>query len=230
MGDTVFELCKRLQKIADLVKGETVAEIGCDHAYLSIYLAVTRNISVYACDVREKPLEKAIENASRYCTKDNIKFLLSDGLKKVPYFIDSIVIAGLGGKTIEKMVFGSEIAKRENVQLVLGPQSFIYELRENLYLNGFYVEEEVLVFEKGKYYIIFSVKYNGISRKISLKEAVLGKLLKFKNNVTRQYILSLLKKEEVILKGLMKCKNRSNNKIARQREIFNILVDSLKEY
>ena len=51
-----LQLSKRLQAVVDLVtKGERVADIGCDHAYISIYM-VEQNIAskVIAMDVLYK--------------------------------------------------------------------------------------------------------------------------------------------------------------------------------
>ena len=57
-------LSYRLKTVADLVsKDKVVADIGCDHALLSIYL-VENGISnkVYAIDNKKGPLAKANEN------------------------------------------------------------------------------------------------------------------------------------------------------------------------
>ena len=63
-----MDLGKRLSKVASLIlPAETLADVGCDHGYLSIYLvekALCRR--VIAMDVNKGPLQKARENVRKY--------------------------------------------------------------------------------------------------------------------------------------------------------------------
>ena len=56
-------LGKRLTKVADLIlPTQTLADVGCDHGYLSIYLVEHRICQhVIAMDINKGPLEKAKE-------------------------------------------------------------------------------------------------------------------------------------------------------------------------
>ena len=60
-------LSDRLLLCAGFVaKGDRVADIGCDHGYLGIYLLKNGIASsVIASDVREGPLQSAIRNAHK---------------------------------------------------------------------------------------------------------------------------------------------------------------------
>ena len=52
---------------AQVPRGARIADIGCDHGYLSIHLLQTGRIAfAHACDLREKPLQRATENALRF--------------------------------------------------------------------------------------------------------------------------------------------------------------------
>ena len=76
----------RLAAAAELVRpGEPVADIGCDHGFVSIDL-MQRGICphVYAADVRKGPLDRAKEHIAACGLKDKITAVLSDGLKEVP--------------------------------------------------------------------------------------------------------------------------------------------------
>ena len=69
-------ISKRLLCCAAMVpQGARVADIGCDHGYLGIWL-LTEGIAdhVAACDLREKPLEKAKQNGAAYGTADRMEF------------------------------------------------------------------------------------------------------------------------------------------------------------
>ena len=59
-----MRLSKRLRVVADMVKpGNAVADIGCDHGYLSVWL-VREHIAAHAIamDLREGPLSSAKEH------------------------------------------------------------------------------------------------------------------------------------------------------------------------
>ena len=56
---------------AFVAPGDRVADIGCDHGYLGIWLLTEGKASfVAASDLREKPLEKAKEHSLLYGTAD----------------------------------------------------------------------------------------------------------------------------------------------------------------
>ena len=66
---------------AQVHKGERIADIGTDHGYLSIYLLSNRIASyAHASDLREQPLQKAIENAQRFGVAEQMHFSCADGL------------------------------------------------------------------------------------------------------------------------------------------------------
>ena len=90
-------ISKRLLCAAEQVPtGARVADIGCDHGYLSLYLLQTgRAAFVHACDLREKPLEKARENAARFGISEGLRLSCADGLRAVdPASVDTVVCAG----------------------------------------------------------------------------------------------------------------------------------------
>ena len=83
-------LSSRLEAACRFVNpNDRVADIGCDHGYLGIYL-LKNNIAshVYACDINEGPLNAAVFNAEKYGVRDKIQFFLSDGVKNVPRDFD----------------------------------------------------------------------------------------------------------------------------------------------
>lgn len=220
-----LKLSRKLLLISKLVKGKFVADVGCDHGKLSIYLALNKDIKLYACDVRKKPLEKAKENAKKYGVYEKIEFILSDGLQNVPSFVDCVVVAGMGGKLIERIIFEQDFVRNKDIRLILQPQSFLYDVRYSLYINGFSIENEWHIVENKKCYDILVVYFKGETRKIDLKEAVLGKDIKTRNFYDDGFLDVRIKKEERILNGLRTAKEKDLNKIENQKGILKILRD-----
>ncbi|MFI3201380.1 MAG: class I SAM-dependent methyltransferase [Eubacteriales bacterium] len=154
-----MELSKRLQAVVDLVTiGSAVADIGCDHGYVSIYL-YTHEISskIIALDVNKGPLMKANEHIEKYGCK-GIETRLSNGLDKLEVGeVDTMICAGMGGRLILQMI---EHNRKKVVQIkecILQPQSEIGIVRHQLITWGFEFLEETMVYEDGKYYPIMKV-------------------------------------------------------------------------
>ena len=152
-----MNLSKRLRMVADCVtKGNVVADVGCDHAYISIYL-VERKVAprTIALDVNEGPLLRAQENILSYGLENLITTRLSDGLHKLkPKEADSIIIAGMGGPLMIKILEeGSECVKAAK-ELILQPQSEIWRVREYLHNLNFEITKEDMCIDEGKYYTV----------------------------------------------------------------------------
>ena len=155
MGEKTRALSLRLQMLAKMVTpGSRVADIGCDHGFLSIHL-VQEGISpaVIAMDVRKGPLSAAREHIAARGLGAYIETRLSDGLKKLkPGEVDTVVCAGMGGRLMERILKESREKTEQLSELILQPQSELQEFREFLHKSGFRVTGEDMVREDGKYY------------------------------------------------------------------------------
>lgn len=145
-------LSDRLLVCAGFVaKGDRVADIGCDHGYLGIYLLKNGIASsVIASDVREGPLQSAIRNAHKYGVKENMSFYLSDGVSNIPRDFDTLVCAGMGGDTMVHILESAPWLKSEQYRLILQCQSKTPLLRRYLSENGWRIYEES-VLRDGKF-------------------------------------------------------------------------------
>ena len=135
-----MQLSLRLKTVADSVTGgNRVADVGCDHAYIAIHLA-ENNIAprVVAMDVNKGPLSKAMENIEIRGLEDRIETRLSDGLARLnPGEADTVVIAGMGGALMVRILTEGESALKEVKELILQPQSEIFLVRRHLHTNGY---------------------------------------------------------------------------------------------
>ena len=140
--------------------GDRVADVGCDHGYLSLYLlqnGIAR--SAIASDVNEAPLQSARDNAAKFGMTDKISFHLSNGVQSIPRDFDTLVCAGMGADTIMSILDAAPWLKGEKYRLILQCQSKRPELRKYLYQQGYAIRRETLA-QDGKFiYPIMEVVY-----------------------------------------------------------------------
>ncbi|MGN0240724.1 MAG: tRNA (adenine(22)-N(1))-methyltransferase [Candidatus Weimeria sp.] len=156
-------LSKRLKAAYDMVsEGSVVADIGCDHAFLSIALVSTGRASqAFACDVNRGPLEKAGKNIEAAGLSEKIHTVLSDGLLSLDEPVDSIVICGMGGSLIISILSSSLEKIKAARELILSPQSDIAKVRIWLKDHNFSLIKEKAVTDAGKYYCVMKVVPSG---------------------------------------------------------------------
>ena len=154
-------LSSRLEAACRFVNsGDRVADVGCDHGYLGIYL-LKNNIAsfVYASDINEGPLNAAVFNAEKFGVRDKIKFYLSDGVRNIPRDFDALVCCGMGGDTMISILEAAPWLKEGNYRLILQCQSKRPELRKYLSENGWFIRNET-VLKDGKFlYTVMEVVY-----------------------------------------------------------------------
>ena len=157
-------LSPRLQICAGFVApGDRVADIGCDHGYLSIHLLQNGIASsVIASDVNEGPLQSAMRNARKFGVHNRISFYLSDGVQNIPRDFDCMVCAGMGADTIMSIIAHAydDWLADPKYRLILQCQSTRPELRQWLYDKRFRINRETLA-KDGKFvYSIMEVVYD----------------------------------------------------------------------
>ena len=154
-------ISKRLLCCASMVQsGSRVADIGTDHGYLGIYLLQSGAARhVIACDLRKDPLENARRNAKLFGVDGEMELRLSDGLEKIlPDEVDTVVMAGMGGDLIQKILSQCPWRKREGLQFILQPQSAGNVLRRWLCEDGFEIQREEPVQDGHFLYTVMDIR------------------------------------------------------------------------
>lgn len=158
----MIKLSTRLQIVYDMVPVcDTVADVGCDHGYLSIALLET-NIAkrAIAMDINKGPLNKANENILATGFKDRCETRLSDGLAKLEASeADVICICGMGGALISRIISNDFDVAKSVKCLIIEPQSEYFELRSMLAEKGFVIDDEALCTEENKIYPIIKIHF-----------------------------------------------------------------------
>lgn len=164
----------RLSTIASFVENDDIlGDIGCDHAYLSIYL-VKNNLckKVIATDVNINALNVAKSNIKKNKLSNEIETYLSDGLQNVcDKEINTLVISGMGTNTILHIL---DHAKEFNLnKLIIQSNNELYKLRNKLPKYGFYLQKEKVIYEKKHFYVIGV--YKKVKKYLTLREKLFGK-------------------------------------------------------
>ena len=201
----------RLYEIAGMVKnGARIADVGCDHGYIPIYLAENKIIkSAIAADVNDGPLLSAEENINKHNLSHIIKTRKSDGVQNIDANeYDTLIIAGMGGMLISEILSYAPRGKT----LILQPMTAIEYLCKYLSDNGYKIVSQKLVREEKHIYNILKVcdgeeKIKGINLYLGSKTE--------KNELFYEYCKKLENKFSIIISGLEKSKNPDRNEIKR---------------
>lgn len=197
----MIELSKRMQSVADMIQPcDAVGDIGCDHAFVSIYLVEQRRAKrVIASDVRRGPIAIAKRNIEPMNLSDQIEIRMGDGLDTiVPGEVNAVVLAGMGGMLmIDILERGEEVVTRCD-QLVLQPQSDIEKVRRYLAEKGYHLADEQMLIDAGKYYNLLDVRVHEMVQKDEYDCSKLaddwcymygGSLLRKKDPVLRSWLV-----------------------------------------
>ena len=166
-----MQLSLRLSAIADMVtEGNRLVDVGCDHGYLPVYLIQQKKIpSAVAMDVRKGPLSRAKEHIRQYGLEKYIQTRLSDGLSALEAGEgDTLVIAGMGGPLMERILTDGQSVRDSFSELILQPQSDIPHFRRYIQSQGWKIAEEKMVEEDGKFYPMMRVRKEERERPESL--------------------------------------------------------------
>ena len=143
-----------------------------------------------------------------------------DGMQALkPKEVEGIVIAGMGGNLMKRILMQGEQVAHTAKELILQPQSEVMEFRKFLWESGYTIVAEDMVLEDGKYYPMMRVVYENAQKEIpdvlALKYG--EKLLEQKHPVLKQYLLWQKMQKEKILGNLQK--NAKKDVSSRKEEI-----------
>ena len=199
-----------------LTRGGAIIDVGTDHAYLPIYL-VGQHISsrALACDINRGPIESAERNiAASHLTK-KIDTLCTDGLHGAENFdADDILIFGMGGELIIRILSEAPWIKNANIGLVLQPMTRAHLLRRWLLENGFEIVGETITLED-RYYQTIAARYCGNVEEYTEEELLLGRL-----NIQNQapHLAGFIEHEIGVWEAILRGKSRAIDADTRDEE------------
>ena len=232
-----MQLSKRLSAVAGLVtRGNRLVDVGCDHGYLPVYLYLNHMIpSAIAMDVRPGPLSRAEDHITQYGLGEYIETRLSDGLAALGTDEgDTLVIAGMGGPLMERILTEGRTVRESFQEMVLQPQSDIPHFRRFLKMEGWRIEEERIIREDGKFYpmmkAVHGEKENFLPEKpYTLSEWFGGMLLERRDPVLGEYLKRELGIRDRILEKLQNAPD-PGQRLEEVREEKRVILTALEKY
>ena len=167
-----MKLSKRLELLAYLVekhkKGNILADIGTDHAYLPCYL-IEKNIidKAYACDVAKGPFAASLSTIKQYHFEENVEALLGDGM---------------GSFLIVEILEKNKAYLNKVKQFYLQPNANTDHLREYLFKNHFKIIDEKIIKDGHHVYEMMVVENTNQDIQYSQEDMMFGPVLRKNKN------------------------------------------------
>jgi len=221
-------LTPRLAALAELVPaGSVVADIGTDHAYLPVYL-VQEGICrrVVASDINPGPLNQARETVAALNCLHKIDLRLGNGLQtlRAEDGVDTVVIAGLGGRSIAALLEEGREELRQVKRLVLQPVQDAAALRLYLAAHGFALLQETLVLEGRRLYEIILAGPGPEKETDPFRLAVGPRLLEERPPLLARLLREKMRRLRTVRTSLQKARRESGREKIRkvEQELFRL--------
>lgn len=198
---------KRLKAVSDLVNDNcSFIDIGCDHAFLDIYLATRKDKNfkkIVASDSKEGPLKQAEKNIKQKKLYNKIELRLGNGLDVYTNDIDTVIISGMGGRNMIG-IFKNHLPYLKTINtIILSPNNYQMDVKKFLTKQGYIIDEEILV--KENKFIYQAIRFVKGKKKYSKKEYFFGPiLLEKKDELFLEYYKKEVKTREILLDVLPK--------------------------
>ena len=218
----MIKLSKRLKIIHDMVPVSVVADIGSDHGKLMIALVQSGKVKKgFAVENKEGPFERLRSNIIRYHVEDMIAPLFSDGIKDITRDVGTIVIAGMGGQTIVKILKAHPEKLVSVKTIIIDAHTAVPLARREISQMGFAIADEQIVKEDGIFYEIIKFIRADIAA-LTNEDLEFGPILRQEKSATfkEKYKHRILEIDNIIAKGnLPKCRlemlNAEKHKLER---------------
>ena len=150
-----MKLSLRLQTVYDMVPEGTAYDVGSDHGKLIISLVENGKINFgYAGENKKGPYTRLEQEVNKSFAKDKIKPLLNDGITNLPNDVNILLICGMGGILINKILNSNKQHLKNIEHIIIDAHNAIKEVRVNLNKLGYSIHNERIVLDKGIYYEI----------------------------------------------------------------------------
>lgn len=213
------------------INANKVADIGTDHAYIPVQLALKGSLDkIIATDLNVGPLDAARANIKANGCDDMIECRLGGGLSPLEAGeCDTIIIAGMGGELISAILGEGEAVAKSADTLLLQPMNSQDTLRKFLLTNGYMISDEDLEVEGFKVYNLIIARKGEMNLPDDELELHLPEMLR-----SHRHFGALLAKKKrefaKILSGLKGAKEKDSSAIERYERLIGKVKRLEEEY
>lgn len=154
-----------------LTKCKTFADVACDHGYIARFMLKNELCEkAIVSDISEKCLKKAEALLAEYISAGKCRSVCCDGLKGIDSNTDCVMIAGIGGEEIIKILSEGFIPK----SFIFQPMKNADTLRKYLLKNGCLIQtDDIFTDGKNYYFVIKGMK--GVAQEYTEHQLLYGK-------------------------------------------------------
>ncbi len=191
--DRISQLCSYLKPC------KSFADVACDHGYCARFMLKNNlcNRAVIS-DISAKSLSKAEKLLSGYIAEGKCRSVCCDGLELIPEDTEQVLIAGIGGEEIIKILKNSYVPEN----FVFQPMKNAPSLRKFLLDSGCAIEKDDIFTDGKNYYFIICGLKSGGKNIYTSAQLEYGKD-SLKNPVLKAYLEEELAKKQSYLSGEM---------------------------
>lgn len=224
----------RLNTLAEMVDSNSrIADIGTDHAYLPIKLVQMGKIDyAIASDIAAGPLQNAQDDIKQAGLAEQIETRLGAGLTTIKHSdqIDTVVIAGMGGKLMTQILADAKKAGFLFDTLVLEPNIGEMGVRAWLADNHYEIVQEKLILEAGHTYELIKAVLTDSRHPLTHEQLFFGpKILLAKNPVFYRKWTGQLEYFKKLLQNLNKAKNRDLDRIKEVEDNIELIRKEIND-
>lgn len=187
----------RIEELCALIDPcESFADVGCDHGYCARHvLKIGKCGKVLITDISAKCLAKAEKLLAEYIEAGKCRAACCDGLALVPPDTEQVLIAGMGGEEIIKILSEGFIPEK----FVLQPMKNADKLRKFLLERGCKLVYDG-IFKDEKFYFVIKGERDGGNEEYTPAELAFGRD-SIGSDALKEYAAIELKKSEAHLAG-----------------------------
>lgn len=217
MKNSSVKLSPRLAAVVGYIpRGSVMADIGTDHAYLPVYLVESGVCpGAVAADLNPGPYRAALESVVRAGLADLIAVRRGNGLQCLePGEVQVVVMAGMGGGTMRRLLEAAPGVLAALERLVLQPMDDAPQLRRWLIDHGWRLADERLVEDDGHLYLVLAAEPGAEIIADDLALLLGPRILERNDPMLVGYLDSIIEQHRRVLKGLA----RSPRREVREKE------------
>lgn len=224
-------ISKRLKVLANYLENPiNFADIGSDHAYLPTYVCNNNTgARAIAGELNKGPLERAAQTVRENSLEDQIEVRQGNGLEVItPGEVNQVVIAGMGGKLIKKILESGREKLEGVTRLILQPNLDAPLVRKWLHQHSYNITNEEIIEEDGYIYELIVADHVIEPVHLSEKSYLFGPfLMEKKGEVFRNKWISELDKRTRLVNQMKQATNTPDDKIHHLQHEITLIKEVL---